>query len=165
MQRERRGATRTPKTSSKGSQCAPKTDPISCKPGRSEANGHPRENNDPEWTQQGIKGRQKRPQRESKWDPRDEMEADMGTKGVPKGVQLGDSGEDQNRAPAAARARSSMSKPPQKEDQNWVVHQEHRNVGQICEHGGCRTPREPKMEPKATWYGHGGALAARRPQP
>ena len=142
-------------------------DPKGCKLGRSEAKSDPRENNDPEWTQQGIKGRQnlKKPQRKSRWDPRNKMEADMGTKGVPKGVQLGDPREDRNRAPAAARAQSSMSKSPQKEDQNWVVHQEHRNVGQICGHGGCRTPREPKMEPKGTLSGHGGAVAARRPQP
>ena len=82
-------------------------DPEGCKPSRSEAKSDPRENNDPEWTQQGIKGRQKRPQRESRWDPRNEMEGDMDTKGVQKGVQLGDPGEDENRAPAAARAQFS----------------------------------------------------------
>ena len=69
MQRERRGTTRTPKTSSKDSQHAQKMDPKGCKLGRSEAKSDPRENNDPEWTQQGIKGRQKRPQRESIEEP------------------------------------------------------------------------------------------------
>ena len=63
--------------------------------------------------------------RGTRWDPRDEMGADMVTNGVQKGVQLGDPGDDQNRAPAAARARSSMSKTPQKEQQNWVVRREH----------------------------------------
>ena len=65
MQRERKGSARTTKTSSKDSQRAPKTDPEGCKSGTSEAESDARKSNDPEWTQQGIKGRPKRPQRGS----------------------------------------------------------------------------------------------------
>ena len=44
-------------------------DPEGCKAGTSEAKCDPRNSNDLKWTQQGIKGRQKRPQRESIEEP------------------------------------------------------------------------------------------------
>ena len=45
----------------------------------------------------------------------------MDTRCVQKDVQLGDPGEDENRALAAARAQSSTPKTPPKQSQNWVV--------------------------------------------
>ena len=82
--------------------------------------------------------------RGTRWDPSDEMGADMVTNSLQKGVQLGDPGDDQNRAPAAAKARSSMSKTSQKEQQNSKCEQKLQTWRL---QGPKRAPREPKMEP------------------
>ena len=52
-----------------GQPADPKNDPKGCKPGRSWSKTRPKEEQGPWWAPKGVKGRRKRPQRESIEEP------------------------------------------------------------------------------------------------